>query len=322
MSFFRVCFYCRFLFISDLEERAESLVQAGWAPRTRSGYATAVRRYVSFASQHALHPLPLTETKVLCFAAYLEAQGLMSRTVKTYVSGLSAWVVSLGFPKPQLWTPRLHLVLRAMERKQRPPARPTPITFPLLQAMFDHLPLGVDGLVLGAAMALQYFGCLRASEFCMDPLDGSAPTLSSITFGTFEGRPIMRYVVSRSKTNVHGFQLHVGCSERPICALCVVHSFISIFPYHPSSWLFPTSTGSPLTYQMYNILLKQAAARAGLDPATISSHSLRAGAATQAAQAGFQGHEVQRLGRWRSQAFTTYMRPIPERDALLSARLT
>lgn len=209
-----------------------------------------------------------------------------------------------------------------MDRKRRPPVRPIPITFPLLQLLFNHLPPGPDGFVFGAALALQYFGCLRASEFCADPLDGSAPTRSAIQFLTFQDHLVMRYTVSKSKTNCHGFQLHLGCSGNPICALCVMHSFITIFPSHPSHHLFTTSAGCPLTYQLYNELLKETAARAGLDPSTISSHSLRAGAATQAAQSGFLGHEIQRLGRWRSQAYSVYMRPPPERDALFSSRLT
>lgn len=247
---------------------------------------------------------------------------MAARTVKTYISGLSSWVVALGLPKPQLWTPRIHLVLRAMDRKRPPSTPPTPITFPILQSLFLHLPHGRDGTILGAAMALQYFGCLRASELCFDPSDDAGPTRASVSFGVFDSRLVMKYLVSKSKTSPHGFSVHLGCSGHAICALCLVHHLISISPSHPSSHLFLTASGCPLTYRLYNTLLKEAASRAGLDSSSISSHSLRAGAATQAARAGFQSHEVQRLGRWRSQAYVTYMRPQPEADALFSSRLT
>lgn len=45
-------------------------------------------------------------------------------------------------------------------------------------------------------------------------------------------------------------------------------------------------------------LVKRYAARAGLDPALFSGHSLRAGFATQAALAGAADREIMRQGRW------------------------
>ena len=47
-------------------------------------------------------------------------------------------------------------------------------------------------------------------------------------------------------------------------------------------------------------IVKQAAQRAGLDPALFAAHSLRAGLATAAAAAGVEERDIMAQGRWRS----------------------
>jgi integrase len=68
--------------------------------------------------------------------------------------------------------------------------------------------------------------------------------------------------------------------------------------------LFPTITrhggigGRPMSGRAIAELIKRYAARAGLDPALFSGHSLRAGFATQAALGGASDREIMRQGRW------------------------
>ncbi|MCK2238897.1 tyrosine-type recombinase/integrase [Crossiella sp. S99.2] len=70
---------------------------------------------------------------------------------------------------------------------------------------------------------------------------------------------------------------------------------------HP---LFPAITkhghlgGTPISGRAVAELVKRYAARAGLDPALFSGHSLRAGFATQAALGGASDREIMRQGRW------------------------
>ncbi|MGW4369411.1 site-specific integrase [Nocardia takedensis] len=68
--------------------------------------------------------------------------------------------------------------------------------------------------------------------------------------------------------------------------------------------LFPTITrhgglgSAPMSGRAVAELVKRYAARAGLDPALFSGHSLRAGFATQAALGGASDREIMRQGRW------------------------
>ncbi|KAI0820425.1 hypothetical protein BC628DRAFT_1276145, partial [Trametes gibbosa] len=45
----------------------------------------------------------------------------------------------------------------------------------------------------------------------------------------------------------------------------------------------------------------------GLDSSKYSGHSFRRGAATSAAAVGYADHEIQLLGRWRSDAYKLYI---------------
>lgn len=307
-------------FVVGLDHRAADLVQEGWAPRSKAGYATAVRRYLNFAQSYSMQPLPLSETKLLRFIAYLDLDSLSHRTVSTYLSGLRAWVIAIGLQPPVIWSPRVKLAVRSLVRNRPPPSQAAPISFPLLCSMLRRLTGSPDALVLASAMALQYFGCLRASELCVDPLLGKGPARSSVSFSSFKGRPLMRYAVASSKTQPHGFVVCLGCSGKEVCAVCLIYLLVHSSSSH--SHLFTLASGQPLTYPVYNSAIKALIKDMGMDPLLYSSHSLRAGAATQAATTGMPAHDIQRLGRWRSSAYTLYMRPVPESFALLAPQLT
>jgi hypothetical protein len=56
-------------------------------------------------------------------------------------------------------------------------------------------------------------------------------------------------------------------------------------------------------------IVKRHAAKAGLDPASFSGHSLRAGMATTAAEEQVPGYTIKRDGRWKSDAVEADIRP-------------
>ncbi|MBF6371667.1 site-specific integrase [Nocardia farcinica] len=87
-------------------------------------------------------------------------------------------------------------------------------------------------------------------------------------------------------------------------ALHRCHGFTGSTGGHPDAPLLPTITrhghigARPLSGRAVAELVKRYAARAGLDPALFSGHSLRAGFATQAALGGAGDREIMRQGRW------------------------
>ena len=295
---------------------------SGWAPRTRSGYGSAIKRYLAFATTYNLEPLPLSEPILLRYIAHLNLDQLAPATIKNYLSALRAWVVSLGLEEPRIWTPRVQLACRAVGRAHPPPRQPLPIGFDLLSTMIRMLSSSHDHLLIASALSLQYFACLRASELCSDLSLSIVPSRSDISFSQSGSSLTMLYSCRTSKTAHHGFQVHVGCSGNPICAPCIMFHFFSRFPAEPASPLFRFSSGTLLSYTVYNSIIKRLVQLAGLDPSLYSSHSVRAGAATQAARAGLGPESIKRLGRWRSQAYMVYLRPPPEAYAAFAPALT
>ena len=308
--------------ISGLDCHASALVYAGWAPRTRTGYNSALRRFFSFISTYGLQPLPLSESLILRYVAHLHLEQLAPATIKNYLAALRAWVISIGMDEPNLWTPRVTLACKAVYRSHLPPRQASPITYHLLSAMFNHLSSSHDHLLVAAAISLQYFACLRASELCTNSALSFVPSRSDISFSRSGSSLIMLYRCHSSKTAPHGFEVHVGCSGAPICAPCIMFHFLSLYPLEPASPLFRFTSGFDLSYRLYNAIIKRLVQLVGLDPSSFSSHSVRAGAATQAARAGLDPDSIKRLGRWRSQAYMAYLRPPPEAYAAFAPVLT
>jgi hypothetical protein len=73
------------------------------------------------------------------------------------------------------------------------------------------------------------------------------------------------------------------------------------------AFVFTLASGKVLEVGPQERLLKAAAARLGFPPAGISLHSLRAGGATAMWHAGFETYAIQGRGRWRSDAYKTYI---------------
>ncbi|WP_024805168.1 site-specific integrase [Nocardia sp. BMG51109] len=82
------------------------------------------------------------------------------------------------------------------------------------------------------------------------------------------------------------------------------HGFTGVTRADPNLPLFPTISrhggigSAAMSGRAVAELVKRYAARAGLDPALFSGHSLRAGFATQAALGGASDREIMRQGRW------------------------
>ena len=148
------------------------------------GYGAAIRRYLKFADDHSIPPLPIQESVVLRYIGYLDLQGLAPSTVKTYLSALRAWVVSLGLDPPVIWTPRVQLMLRAIARSHSPPRQAAPLTYDHLSLMFQSLNGSRDHLIIASSISLQYFACLRASEVCTDLQHSIIPLRSDLAFHT------------------------------------------------------------------------------------------------------------------------------------------
>ena len=70
---------------------------------------------------------------------------------------------------------------------------------------------------------------------------------------------------------------------------------------------FRLETGRPLEIRVLVGEVHRALKSVGVDPAGISGHSFRVGAATEAALQGSSDASIMKLGRWKSGAFRRYI---------------
>ena len=118
--------------------------------------------------------------------------------------------------------------------------------------------------------------------------------------------------IKRSKTNQmgKGTTICIGRTEgRHTCPVAAMEAYIGCCccPTHrPSSTsetgghLRPRASAPPSNPWWSNVATTQ--------PSTTHVYSLRIGAATAAARAGLPSDTIQKLGRWQSSAYQTYIR--------------
>ena len=303
------------------------LIRMGIRPRTRTSYSSAQSKYINFCTTYGLTALPASETVTLLYIAYLYNQGLAGATVSAYISAIRSLQVMSGMDTPNLRSPRVNLALKAMVEHGKPPVQKAPINYNLLCKMLDIVYTIQDAYMWSALLSLSFFAGLRGSECVGNEVHTSVSQVQFQAQGQGQGSSgqVMLFSVSRSKTTAHGYTVPLGCSGTRVCSLCMMIKYLSsrFSQGNPvlQAPLFVYSNGLPVTKSHVNLLIKSLASKLGLDPAQYSFHSIRAGAASTAAQLGFQDWEIMKLGGWKSSTYRQYIRSLDSHVAGFAARL-
>ena len=158
-----------------------------------------------------------------------------------------------------------------------------PITIPLLRRMIDHLPAGPLGSRDRALLLVGFAGALRRSELvALDAADLEARD---------EGIVV---TIRRSKTDQEGAGRPIGLpygSNPSTCPVRAVGAWMDVAAISTGPVFRPVNRHgrvSPgrLSPAGANRAVQRAVQRTGIDPRPYSAHSLRAGLATAAAEAG------------------------------------
>ena len=112
-----------------------------------------------------------------------------------------------------------------------------------------------------------------------------------------------------SKTDIFGVGawVHMGRVDGPICPVKALLGYLAVRGTAPGP-LFRFADGTPLSRTRLVDSVRGALSSQGFDVHGFNGHSFRIGAATTAAARGLPDSLIQSLGRWRSSAFSTYIR--------------
>lgn len=224
--------------------------------------------------------------------------------------------IRAGLPDPMFNSfPRLTYIMRGIRKKmpEHTRARRLPITPHLLRtiyAVWSQYPVTFDKVMLWAACCMGFFGFMRAGEFTTTTSHpGNTLSVSDISIDSRENPQVLVVLLRHSKTDPFGVgvRIHLGRTGDTLCPVAAVLGYLAIRPASPGP-LFVFHDGTPLTRECLVSRVREALADAGIDTTNYSGHSFRIGAASTAAQAGFSDSFIQTLGRWKSAAFTRYIR--------------
>ena len=226
--------------IRGLLSKAQKLLQTGLSKSSRSTYMAGQRRYLHFCKAAGIKPLLASEGALTLFTTHLAVSNVSHGTIKVYLSAVRHLHICKGLHGhfSQQLTPRLHLILRGIKKRQadvHSRRKRLPITTQLLGKIKHFLSKQptYDNTTLWAMCCLAFFGFLRVSEFTI-PSKGSYNSsrhlsLQDVTVDNRTKPRLLQLFLKQSKTDPFKqvAQVYVGATDTTICPVKAVLSYLA-----------------------------------------------------------------------------------------------
>ncbi|CAD6901931.1 unnamed protein product, partial [Tilletia laevis] len=328
------------LLFAGLEDaRLAWLFESAFAPKTLEGYGCGVNRFVSWCVARGVperERRPASEDLLCRFIASL-AGTVTGQYIGKIISAIGAWHKMHGAP----WTfqpgSRLSLVLRgavnvtpaSLRRPRRAPYTPEH-----LRALFAHLDLNEPKDAAVWACALTAFWALARIGEVTTPTQKDFNTAVHVTRAGFvdggEGPGALSLPWTKT-TRSAGATISLHRHAHDLCPVAAVRAHFLVNPAPSHAALFAYRQRGrivPLSRSVLLTRLSVAAKAAGVP--VLHGHSFRIGGCTELLLRGTAIEDVKAHGRWRSDAWTTYVRnhrlvfgarlaPLPEIRSALGA---
>lgn len=282
-------------------------------------------------------PLPVFETQLCQFCAFIADQGLSHQTIKCYLSAIRFHQIFSGFPDPGISNMvRLEQLLKGiksvqarLKKNQRPRLPITPSILKCMKAVWiptSNLRIKRDNKMLWAACTLCFFGFFRVGELMSSSTSSYDPetqlTFRDIAIDNVKSPTLLQVHLKASKTDPfrEGVDVYVGKSGNDICPISAMSAYLSSRGGQDGP-LFLFEDGTFLTKDRFVSAVREALKLIGIDPSKYSGHSFRRGAATTAQSRGISDVTIKMLGRWKSSAYTRYIQTPRSQLAAFSSQL-
>lgn len=194
-----------------------------------------------------------------------------------------------------------------------------------MYTIWSRPPVTFDKTMLWAACCLAFFGFMRCGEFTSpSPRAASEATLraSDVSVDSRANPQVLIVWLRHSKADPFGAGMHLylGRTGDILCPVTAMLGYLAIRPATAGP-LFVFHDNTFLSRARLVTHMRETLSQAGIQTAHFSGHSFRIGAASAAARAGCNDSLIQTLGRWKSDAFTAYIRTPPDDLAAVSKRL-
>lgn len=282
-------------------------------------YTAGWKSYSYLCSLLKIPLLPITEQKQAFFIAHL-SHSVQWDTIRSYLCAIRYFQIRAGLPDPHTSPmPRIPYILKGVQKHfpthKRPKRQPiTPEILSQIHKAWSQQPPSYDRAMVWAAFCLAFFGFMRSGELTSPSNTRYSTTdlsVNDISIDSHTNPQILTVHLRYSKTDQLGAGtfLHLRRTHQVLCPVASMLAYLvqraSIHAASGPLFIFQDST--PLTRHRLVTVLREAIKTIGHDPRGFSGHSFRIGAATTAARAGLRDSSIQRAGRWRSNAFMSYI---------------
>ena len=248
---------------------------------------------------------PIHPSLVFLFLTSQVARGIAGKSLSTYCSAISYVHKLQGLPDPTTSVAIKKLLIGARRQNPSKDIR-LPITTSILKKLVEVLPSllnsNYDILLYTALFLVCFHGCFRISQ---------APSVLQFDCLTFLGTQSklqgISFTIKHSKNQEPGMSTKVSLHCREF--LCPVRAMQKYLAARGTSTgpIFCMPGGIPLVRSHFDYTLRLAVQACNLKGKYLG-HSFRIGAATEAAARGHSDAQIRKLGRWRSNAFLSYIR--------------
>src|SRR5262249_23594540 len=280
--------------LAELDRSVRDYHAASRRPGTWTSYNLAWQRFVNFCAPK--DAWKATAEDVARWCVFQTGKGLSPSTISGNLSGLKFYYEQLGkghfqgrsgiaTRKSPTDDDLVRRVLRGIKRRHgRPALRKAPLLLDSIEKMMDVQPDNLRGLRNRAMLSLAWASCRRASE-----IYGLNIEHRGDGWLEFDENGLV-VVLRRSKANQeYKIEERYGVPARKsaprYCPVQLVKEWIAQAgltrgPVFPSVKRNGRPRGTPIQYGGLHHFVKIAAEQIGLDPFSISTHSLRSGCIT------------------------------------------
>ena len=253
--------------------------------------------------------LPLSSKQVVYFISYLNLKGYAATSIISYISAIGFLHKIFDLPDPTQ-NFLVQKLLAGINKKFGKQDTRLPITIFILHRLVDSLAktnnIRYHRSLLKAMYLIAFYGLFRIGEITIQ-VDGSiALHIEDIKLGNDE---LSIFITNfKHNTSQKPFKISIKSqSDGEFCPVRAMHEYLSLRGYKPGP-LFCFADLKPIPRSFFVSRLKHSLNFCGLDTKYYQSHSFRIGSASFLSSQGFTDEQIQKLGRWKTNAFVTYIR--------------
>ena len=316
----------------------------GLASNTWKSY-TVIINHLGRCQEDTNHSmeLPFNTAKMLTLVGWMIQRGLKSRSISSYISALRMYHIALGYNEPVLREPMVKLIMKGKEnwdtvqKKLAGVVGRLPVTSLIMRVLKKKIIKadipGMVKLLLWAVCCILWNGCFRVHEIVSKTVFEFDPQTTllwgDVKFNKVKicGNSVEAMAIKIKSPKVDrvgaGDYVEVYATGEYNCPVKAMTKWREANPMSESSEVpvFRTAEDKCFTGKQLNKYLAELTEcfDTHLKGGKVTSHSFRAGIASEMCRAGYSSEDIQAVGRWSSSAYKLYLN-LPRTQRAMLAR--